>query len=337
MNPDIFQLFACNIPVKGAKRSIICDVQRGKYHPISNELFEILKMHKDKMVSEIKALYPAERTQAIDQYFSFLMEQELGFWLSEDGANFLPIDLTYERPERINNAVVDVTPSSRHDYESIFTQLDGLGCKHLELRFYDALSVSDLDAVLKPTLQGRLRSIQVIVKYNPLWTDADYTLLCSAHQRISQITLHSAPEDKAIRTGHWNIIFFKQRITSAEHCGQVHPGYFATNIDLFSEARQFNTCLNKKVGIDVDGNIKNCPSCQKCYGKVAAGAIESAVKQPEFQQVWAVNKDQVDVCKDCEFRYICTDCRVYLSDPNNPLSKPAKCSYNPYTGEWEDK
>ena len=40
--------------------------------------------------------------------------------------------------------------------------------------------------------------------------------------------------------------------------------------------------------------------------------------------------------KDCEFRYICTDCRAYVEDPEDILSKPLKCGYNPYTGEWSE-
>jgi hypothetical protein len=46
-------------------------------------------------------------------------------------------------------------------------------------------------------------------------------------------------------------------------------------------------------------------------------------------------KDQIDVCKDCEFRHIRTDCRIRRND--NIYSKPTlKCGYSPYTNEWED-
>ncbi len=37
-----------------------------------------------------------------------------------------------------------------------------------------------------------------------------------------------------------------------------------------------------------------------------------------------------------EFRYICTDYRAYVEDPEDILSKPLKCGYNPYTGEWSE-
>ena len=37
-----FKLYANCIPVKGASRSIICDIQRIRYHFITNDLFDIL-------------------------------------------------------------------------------------------------------------------------------------------------------------------------------------------------------------------------------------------------------------------------------------------------------
>ena len=57
---------------------------------------------------------------------------------------------------------------------------------------------------------------------------------------------------------------------------------------------------------------------------------------PDFKKYWFINKDQIAVCKDCEFRYICTDCRAYIENPEDMYSKPLKCAYNPYTSEWEE-
>jgi len=54
------------------------------------------------------------------------------------------------------------------------------------------------------------------------------------------------------------------------------------------------------------------------------------------KKYWNITKDQIDICKDCEFRHICTDCRAYIEDPKNIYSKPLKCGYNPYTNDWSD-
>lgn len=47
------------------------------------------------------------------------------------------------------------------------------------------------------------------------------------------------------------------------------------------------------------------------------------------------NKDFVEECKGCEFRYLCHDCRPNCNG-GNIHDKPWNCSYNPMTGEWED-
>ena len=47
-----------------------------------------------------------------------------------------------------------------------------------------------------------------------------------------------------------------------------------------------------------------------------------------------IKKDQISVCKDCEFRYVCTDCRAYTQNSGDQYSKPLKCNYDPYTATW---
>ncbi|WP_392389175.1 SPASM domain-containing protein, partial [Elizabethkingia miricola] len=87
--------------------------------------------------------------------------------------------------------------------------------------------------------------------------------------------------------------------------------------------------------------IKNCPAMPKIFGNVKTSSLEDALKHSEFREYWNLSKDHIEICKDCEFRYICTDCRAFteLSHQNDKgldYSKPLKCGYNPYRGEWEE-
>jgi hypothetical protein len=52
--------------------------------------------------------------------------------------------------------------------------------------------------------------------------------------------------------------------------------------------------------------------------------------------MWSITQDPVEICRDCEFRYVCTDCRAYTRRPGAPASKPAKCAYDPYTATWDN-
>ncbi|MCJ7934915.1 MAG: grasp-with-spasm system SPASM domain peptide maturase [Chryseobacterium sp.] len=124
-------------------------------------------------------------------------------------------------------------------------------------------------------------------------------------------------------------------------CGKVELKYFNTNLPKVLEAINHNSCLHKKIGIDKNGNIKNCPLMPESFGNIQHHSLEDAITQPGFQKYWNITKDHIEVCKDCEFRYVCTDCRAYTerNHCNNNglnLSKPLKCGYDPYTGEWKD-
>jgi SPASM domain peptide maturase of grasp-with-spasm system len=81
---------------------------------------------------------------------------------------------------------------------------------------------------------------------------------------------------------------------------------------------------------------KNCPAISQSFGNIKNTTLEEALALKDFKKYWNITKDQIDVCKDCEFRHVCTDCRAYVEDPENQYSKPLKCGYSPYTNEWEE-
>jgi SPASM domain peptide maturase of grasp-with-spasm system len=330
-----FSLFACCIPVQGARRSVICDLQRQSFHFIPNGLYEILTEHAGATVEEIKAAYDHEYDMEIDEYFDFLLQHELGFWC-EDPKRFPAIDLTWETPEQITNAILDVDETSDHDYEKIFHQLDDLGCKALEVRCFHGCGLDELRRILEAARWGRLRSIDLLAGDGPELMPEALERLANDYRRISSIVIHSAPQRRQLpplRTGV-TIEYRTEAVDSPSCCGRIHPGYFVVNLETFAEAQRHNSCLNRKISVDARGEIKNCPSMTRSFGNVREVSLHSALAQRDFTALWSINKDQIEVCKDCEFRYICTDCRAYIRDGADLYSKPSKCSYDPYTAEW---
>ena len=75
-----FKLFAHCIPVYGANRSIICDLQRKSFEFIPNILFEIITKHEGKTINQIEDLYGIENSDSIREYFNFLIEKEFIFY-----------------------------------------------------------------------------------------------------------------------------------------------------------------------------------------------------------------------------------------------------------------
>lgn len=334
MTTPVFRLFACCVPVRGARRSTLCDLQRQVYRLIPNGLYEILTVHKGRTVEEIKAEYEHRFDTEVEEYFAFLEREEFGFWCDDPDA-FPDLSLEAEVPEAISNAIIDVGESFDHDFPSLVRQLDELGCKALQLRFFRGTDLDELRTILSPTHFSRLRSIDLLIPYSASWTHEDLTTLCTENPRISNLQVYSAPRHSIHRIGESvQISFHPQAVNSSSHCGVVQPQYFVTNLPHFSEAQAHNTCLNRKISVDERGEIRNCPSHSHSFGNARATSLHSALLHSAFRDLWTVNKDQIEICKDCEFRYICTDCRVFIRAPENRYSKPSKCSYDPYTAQW---
>jgi SPASM domain peptide maturase of grasp-with-spasm system len=331
----VFRLFASCVPVRGAARSTLCDLQHARFELIPNGMHEILTEHRGRTVAEVKAAYGHQFDSVVDEYFDFLVERGFGFWTREPDA-FPDLDLEWERPERITNSIVDVGPSSRHDFASIFRQLDDLGCKALQLRFFRACGVDEVSSILRHARAGRLRSVELLVPHAAEWDFAGVERLCAGHPRVSAVFVHSSPATAPARptaTGA-HVFFMTDRVDSAWHCGQVHPDYFVAAMEPFTEALRYNSCLNRKMSVDEHGEIRNCPALPASFGNVANTSLHAALAHEEFEALWRINKDQIDVCRDCEFRYVCTDCRAFVSDDADRFSKPSRCAYDPYTAEW---
>ena len=70
------------------------------------------------------------------------------------------------------------------------------------------------------------------------------------------------------------------------------------------------------------------------FGNIGQSTLKEVIDNPEFRKMWGITKDQISICKDCEFRYVCSDCRAFLQKPEDKFSKPLKCGYDPYTATW---
>ena len=334
-----FKLFTCCFPVAGVERSLVCDVQRKKYQFISSALYEILTEHDGKTLNQVKSAYNNEHDETIEEYFDFL-EQEEYIFFTDTPQYFPKMDLRWEEPFKITNALIDIDSNSPElPWENIIEEFEKLGSKHIQIRSFSDKPLSFFEDILQKCENKRIVSIELIIKYH---SDFDKRLLfdfCQKYPRVFSIYAHSAPCSETLHiseqgTGH--IFFTTDTITSSNHCGIISQDYFTINIKTFTEAQKHNTCLNRKISIDNEGYIRNCPSMKEHYGNIKDTTLQKALAHPDFKKYWFVNKDQISVCKDCEFRYICTDCRAYIENPEDMYSKPLKCGYNPYSCEWEE-
>ena len=327
-------IFSTCKPVKGAKRSIICNLVRNSYEFIPNEMFDFISIHHGQTVRTIMSQYPSHQ-RVISEYIDFLLDKEFAFLCDMDELEFFPeLDLSWEYPAEVTNGIIDIDMQSNHDFCDIFKQFEDLGCKHLLIRSFTDKNILFWENILCFVQDSKFKSIDIINKYSADITSLQLSELIANNGRIRSIIFSSSTFENVQTLFGCTVIFTKTPILSNQHCGYIAPKYFTVNNSLFFESQNNNNCLNRKISIDASGLIKNCPSMQNNYGKISEMRLADILNSEMFKSYWNIKKDIIDTCKVCEFRYICTDCRAFVMD--HQLSKPAKCKYDPYTAAWAD-
>lgn len=115
----------------------------------------------------------------------------------------------------------------------------------------------------------------------------------------------------------------------------IYPKFTVTEKQ-FNLNKWYNSCWNSKLAITSNGDVIPCIFARDdMVGNVKKDEFRNILKQIEDK--WLITKDKVEVCKDCEFRYACHDCRPLAKAINgNTYSKYPRCCYDPYKGTWED-
>lgn len=214
-------------------------------------------------------------------------------------------------------------------------EIDELGAEALQIRIFGKKDLTWLFDFLNYicNITKRLRIIELILTYDIIIDEAGFEKEILKNSLVSSVIVHSSPHNRTNSNSDTPIIYTREFITDASHCGVIKPMYFSCNEGHVLEAYNYNTCLNKKISIDVFGNIKNCPSMIDSFGCIDNTFLSQVINNTVFQKKWHISKKDINVCKDCEFKLICSDCRAYAE---NEYDKPFKCNYNPYTATWEN-
>ena len=333
------KLFSDCQPVRGAKNGAVYDLTRGEIHTFPVRYLDVLNL-LERLSYEILLNELSDKDREnVSSFVNFLIHEELADWDRDD----LPKrQWNVAVPDGIANAIIDVE-SELHDLSGLVRELDDIGCKYLQIRsFSTLLTPRHLRAALEGLCPKSLRGVEVLVPFDGSLPPDEYELLVQTVPLVSELVVHSSPaaSSDAIegnRDPRRSVKYVTDVIRSEQDCGAIRPSNLtAPSISTYAANRVCNGCLAGKISVDKGGAIRNCPSMQDSFGHVGLRSLNDVVKDSVFRSLWAVNKDEVEVCRDCEYRYACSDCRAYTV-PVSKLGchgKPLKCSYDPYLGKW---
>lgn len=106
----------------------------------------------------------------------------------------------------------------------------------------------------------------------------------------------------------------------------------------FAQARYGHNCFSKETCVTASGEVFACIMERTTpLGNVLSEPLGVILDSGVSRQFRTLSKDHVEVCRDCEYRYCCFDCRPRaqgMAANSSRYAKPAECLYDPYAGVW---
>ena len=114
----------------------------------------------------------------------------------------------------------------------------------------------------------------------------------------------------------------------------IQPPFYVNETE-FHLAKHYNPCLAGKIAITSEGDVLPCIfSRDYVIGNILEQSVQDIVASSALQKCWALNKDKMPKCKDCEYRYACPDCKIFSSTDVTTYIAGDDCSYQPLLGTW---
>jgi len=334
-NNKHFILYTNCILVKGYKESIILDLQRNSFLPISNLLFVVLNLNlKILTIGELKKYFHGQYNNGIDKYLSYLKDEEFGFF-TNDPQKFPDIGTDYYSPYPINSSVINYSSTSSFNLENLFYQLVCLGCQIIQLRFFCKIDLKLIDIIINQIKSSRLNLLEIYIQDYDWFiddllriVDSDFRINLIIYSAKNTLDLHKSPNSDRLFFVCDEITPYSKEIIDVQ--------MFVSNIEFYIESLRHNVGLNRKICIDTDGSIKNFVNHSTVFGNASIDTLEGIINKNEFKQQWAVCNDMIEKCKDCQYRYMCLS-NSYVEYVNKKFYKVDTCSFCPITNSWNRK
>ena len=334
---EFIYIYSYCFVTKGFAKVSVIDTCQQKFYLFNKETYELFKILKTHKIKEIIEMFSREsELDTFNDFVTYILQNEIGRFV-KNIICFPEIEEVWDEPRIIKKALIDIRKIF-HDFKSIFSQLSDLGCRNVEIRSYRVLHYNELEEISNCVSNDSIRHINIVSPFFSFFDSIEeINNLIKQNPRL-HLSFYKTPIEEKIKFEKHtkNEILLSNKIklstiniNSCDDCGNIDVNRLKIpTLDEYMENKIYNGCLNRQIGIDENGDIKNCPSFEFAYGNIKNTNLSDVVKNPDFQKYWHINKEKIDVCRECEFRVICIDCRAYVLDKNNIYSKPLKCNYN---------
>src|SRR5262245_39568734 len=158
-------LFTDCVPVEGHTASAIYDLTRGRISTFPSEYFPVFALFRTLRLGQLLDTFSEDDRASLHDFLGFLLDNEYVAFV-DDLAPFLEIPSAWDAPCSIQNAIIDVN-TQHHDYRRIISELDVLGCEHLQVRSYSPLfALPDLVELARLCHGTSIQILQAVIPHD---------------------------------------------------------------------------------------------------------------------------------------------------------------------------
>jgi len=265
-------------------------------------------------------------------------------WRGENGEDALDL-AEYARSRGYD--LIEIFTNATLLTEKKIRRIKDLGLKVAVSLYSIRPKVHELITQTPGSLTKTLRALELLKQYGV--TTRVETVLMKVNEHTLEETEewiqesgfnHRRPDPIRPKGRGDNPRLFPSKENAVQYGYKLGPNFRA---DLGTLSRYFSghSCMAGKITITDEGDVLPCIFSRNMVtgNVVEAGSLSGVIFGAALQRVWNTTKDNVLVCQDCEYRYVCFDCRPLSQGVANGrgdyLTAPyPRCTYNPYTGEW---
>jgi len=264
-------------------------------------------------------------------WLRLLLKEELVFECPEIFRNsFPPLDLVVQRPLKIDTAVLYFT-RVRSDIMDI---LERFGCQHVAILLRKT-NLTELNKIWRIIDDISITSVSL-----HFTTEVDHDwltdIITNASHKLRFVSVEGEGAENPIPSIPGSVSL--HRLSPRFRLGYYQP-CLILNQEVYLDALQRNVYFNRKIFIDEYGRI----GCGDGYWStqhkpnIIAHALKDYLTAMDIPSIWSARKDDIDICKDCELRYMCVDPRIPKRRKDGTLFYENECAYNPYISKWHDQ
>jgi|AntAceMinimDraft_17_1070374.scaffolds.fasta_scaffold00282_12 SPASM domain peptide maturase of grasp-with-spasm system len=322
MKSDNMFLYPNKISVNGFCRSVISDLISGNINFIPNDLYNLINNnHKEQIIDDIP-----------DEYAEFLIKNKITY--NSNKSLFSELSKEWNSPNLITNTIIHLNESNIQNISKYADIFDDILCKNLQLQVESNITDIQLKKFLRKFNESYLSYIEIVFYKRKTKLNKDILIeFCENNSRIFRFVIENSSD---------SVEFLDSKKSISVTYNKFKPTFIHVqnpNISIYTESQKHHTYFNRKLYIGEKGEIKNAPECKEEFGFIQdikdSEELKTIITKPKFQKYWFVHKELCDVCKDCEFRYMCVDSRLPYQRKNGSWHHKQECNYNPYISKWQ--